>query len=88
MKVVAVVLAMIGLVCGVCSAVFWFKSSKVRFVVRAAHMVTATGPGVTLGDVEPYLQEVGRLNARAAIFAALAVLASTASTVVSSLSVC
>jgi hypothetical protein len=85
MKYIAIVLALLGLGFGVLAAYWWWRSSRTEFRISGTPIIMHTGPAVGLNDVENYLSEVGRLNKLAAIFTAISVLLSTASSVVGSL---
>jgi hypothetical protein len=73
MKTAALALAGIALVAGLLSAWHWWKSSKTSFQLTTTTLITSGSPVITARDLERYLQEVGGLNARAAIFGAISV---------------
>jgi hypothetical protein len=84
MKSIAIVLAVLGFGCGLLAAYFWWRSSQTKFHISSNWpAITPTGAVIGSRDLENYLREVGRLNKWAAIFTAISLLLSTASTVVS-----
>jgi hypothetical protein len=77
MKTTSIILAVLGLVGGLASSWFWWRSSRASFTVTWANFVTPSGPVITGNVLEAYLKEVGALNAKAAVFGAIGVLLST-----------
>jgi hypothetical protein len=81
----AIVLAVLGFGFGILAALWWFRSIQAKFRL-STNWPARTNTGAVVGsrDLENYLSEVGRLNKWAAIFTAIGVLLSTASTLASS----
>jgi hypothetical protein len=86
MKWIALVLAVVGLGFGIASAYYWWSSSRESVaVLRYPPTITTSGPVVTMGPLQNYLQRVGALNARAAICGGISVFLSTISGVAGSI---
>jgi hypothetical protein len=78
LKLACIGLILGGFVCGLCSAYFWWRSSREPFVLTTVSIITSGTPVITARDTEDYLRRVSRLNSRAALFGAIAVLLTTA----------
>jgi hypothetical protein len=61
----------------VASARYWWRSAHVPFEIDSPTAFMSGAPVPILRHLERYLQQVGRLNARAAICGAIAVTCST-----------
>jgi hypothetical protein len=81
----SVVLAVVGFGFGIASAIYWGRSSRVSIAPpRYPSGVTVTGPLVTLGPLQEYLQRVSTLNFWAALYGGIGVFLSTLGTIVGS----
>jgi hypothetical protein len=80
------VLILSVLISGLLSAWFWWRSSRASFVIAMPPlMITTRGSAILADDLEAYLREVGSLNAKAAMWGAVAVACSTAAGVLAAL---
>jgi len=81
--IVSTALILAGLMSGLLSAWFWWRSSRTSLVIAMPPLiVTARGPAIVADDLEVYLRQVGTLNAKAAIWGAVAVACSTAAGII------
>jgi hypothetical protein len=73
MKTSWCILQGLGVVAGVASAWFWYRSSQTSFEVKFVSQVNSGSPVPNARDIEAYLKKVGGLNAKAAAMAAISV---------------
>jgi hypothetical protein len=78
LKLAPIGLVLAGFVCGLCSAYFWWRSSREPFEPTTVSIITSGTPVITDRDIQGYLSRVSRLNSRAAQFGAIAVTLTTA----------
>jgi hypothetical protein len=84
--IVSTALILAGLVSGLLSAWFWWRSSRTSLAIAMPPLIiTVRGPAIVADDLTAYLQQVGSLNSKAAIWGAVAVACSTAAGIVASM---
>jgi len=86
-KCIAVILALAGLVFGIASAYFWWRSSQeeIKEFEIPPIITGAGGPVVTSKQMQDYLQRVSGLNAKAAFCGAIGVSLGTVAGVLATL---
>jgi hypothetical protein len=81
----SLILAVLGLLAGLASAWFWWRSSRTSFEITHVSLITSGSPVPNARDLEAYLKKVGSLNAKAAVFGGIGVLLSTLAGIAASL---